>query len=576
MMTNEELLDLQYRILNHEKKGNTEIRVFKDGKVIPYFCSTDKEFIARGLEEIKAKTQAYVGINPRTGLDGSISGVNTLTAICLDIDPVRPKDTGSSPEQHKASIELGNRIVAEQGGGIVVSSGSGCHVYLPLIPVSITDRHVLSDSLRTFNHTIKKLYETKELKIDHIWDLPRVIRLFGSYNSRSARVCGPGGEVTAITRLPLTFNQKAERVINAEAGDETTQKFKRLVKANRYLKELVDGSIAFESPSEADFAFITTLGKANFNEHEITDLWEYNTEGNEEPKKGDIQRVLKDKIEHDTNAFSLLSCTNKYYDSLKDRRMGIRTGFRTLDEMISGLKDGKFIIIGARPGTGKTTLVTQILTNIAEQGIPCLFFPTEVGAEPIVDKILARKCEIALKKFQNGTFNEADVAKIQDMKPYIKNLPLTIYEDFGLNIDKYEQTIDKFAPKVVVLDYFQVLKWTDSANLGEKEETVKRIKKITKDRGITTICLSQLNRGSQGSSGKASLAELKGTAALEELADVVIQMYKSDKIIQNPIIIDMIVTKSKYSATGNIVLKFDETIGKFLEDESNEQAKKEV
>ncbi len=579
-MDAKELLHKQNEILAHEGKGYTEIRVFKktaEGKTyaIPTFCKDEAEFIRIGLEKIASKEQSYVGINPRAKPSGTIMDINALSCLVIDIDPVRPKETGSTVEQLEASIALGTRISEELGGGTVVSSGSGCHVYLPIEPIEVVDRECLTDSLRKWNHAIKENYGTKDLKIDHIFDLPRVIRLFGSFNDRSQRWCGPISESPSqVKRLNLTFSQTPEKkAVSIKTSSEAESKLSRLVKANRYLKELVEGSIAFESKSEADFAFIATLGKANFNEEEITNLWEYNKAGNDEPKKGDIKRVLKDKIERDIKAFSLGTQASSYFDTLKERRMGIRTGFKTLDEMISGLKDGKFIIIGGRPGQGKTSLLMQIVVNIAEQGIPCLVFPTEVGPEPLIDKILARKCQIPLKKFQNGTFNESDVSKINDMRPYIQSLPLTIYDDFSLDIDKYEQTIDKFAPKIVVLDYFQALKWKDPSVLAEKEEAVKRIKQITKDRNIITLCMSQLKRGDKGGKGKADLAELKGTSTLEEFGDVICQMYQSPELIQHPKIVDLVVTKSKYSATGNIVLKFDETMGTFTEDEINDQAR---
>ena len=137
-------------------------------------------------------------------------------------------------------------------------------------------------------------------------------------------------------------------------------------------------------------------------------------------------------------------------------------------------------------------------------------------------------------------------------------------------MDRYEEEIDKYAPKIVCLDYFQALKWKDSSNLGEKEEAVRRLKKITKDKNIVTICLSQLNRGSQANGGKASQAELKGTAALEEYADAIGQMYTGEGL-GYPVPIDLIITKSKYSATGPIALKFKKTTADFIEDESNDR-----
>ena len=560
-MDMKELLNYQYEVLNHEGKGLTEIRVFEP-KVQTFFCKGKEEFIKTAMSLSGFDT--YVGVQPRTREAGDISSIDTLNTIVFDVDPVRPKDTASTDEQHKAAIELANRITKDIGGGLVVSSGSGAHAYVPITPIKVENREELTNSLREFNQKIKAKYATKELKIDNIFDLPRVIRLLGSNNSRSDRQCVPIGPMGPIPRLTLSFNQTPKTATKPTEiyTDELTQRFQRLCRTNKRLKELSEGSVAFESASEADMAFVATLCTAQFTINEVKALWEYNARGNKEPKKGDVERIFDKVFESkDAKAYNLTNNSSAYFSNLAYRRMGIRTGFNALDEKISGLKDGKIYIMAARPGTGKTTIAMQILTNIAEQGIPCLMFPTEVGAEPLIDKILSRKCEISLTKFQNGTFTKEDVSKIEEMKDYVSSLPLTIYDDFGLGIDAYETQIDKYAPKVVCLDYFQSLKFTDPNSVGEKEDAVRRIKKLTKDRNIVTICMSQLNRNN---TGKAGMAELKGTGALEEFADVICQMYRGEGH-NYPVPIDMIVTKSKYSSTGPISLLFSTTIAKLEE-----------
>lgn len=565
MMSKREQLQLQYETLAHKEGEFTEIRLLPSAK--SFFCTNKEQFVETALPLLEeGKENVYVGINPRaTNSPGTVSSIPRLTTIVIDIDPVRPKDAPSSDEQHVGAIELANRIRKDFGRGTVVSSGSGAHLYLPIQPLEVKDARLLSESLKKYYDAIKEKYENEKYKFDHIWDLPRIIRCWGSTNLKSKRVCSPVS-VVDTTRAASVFNQEPkQKEIVIETTDELTQKFQRLCKTNKRLRDLTQGGIAFESKSEADFAFVSILSKAQFSIGEIKALWEYNTSGNPEPKKNDVERMY-DKLspDRDSKAFSLANNHKDYYMGISSRRMGIRSGFNTLDEMISGFKEGKIYIFGARPGTGKTTLATQILTNMAEQGIPCLFFPTEVGAEPIIDKIISRKCSIELKKFQNGTFKDKDVYNIEQTRDYISNLPLTIYEDFGLDIDKYEQEIDKYAPKVVCLDYFQALKWKDAASVGEKEDAVRRIKKLTKDRNIITICLSQLNRTN---TGKVGMSELKGTGALEEYADVIGQAYKSDKVDVYPVPVDLIITKSKYSATGNIPLDFDVTHAHFKENE---------
>lgn len=566
-MDAKELLELQYDTLNHKDGEITEIRTLPDSHSL--FAHSKAEFVKLG-QTVLTKN-AYVGINPRKmAAPGKLDTIPRLACLVIDIDPVRPKDTPSTPEAHASAIALGNRIATDIGTPVVVSSGSGAHVYIPIEGVDVHLPLELTDSLRNWFNRIKEKYETKELKLDPIFDLPRIIRLWGSHNSKSNRRCELLGPLASVPRLAYSFNQtpKAKKHVQEVITDELTQKFNRLCRTNKRLKEIAEGTIAFESKSEADYEFIALLCRSQFTIDEVKALWEYNKGGNSEPKKGDIERVFG-KVEdtRDEKAYSLSNNSSGYFSNLAYRSMGIRSGFNYLDELISGFKEGKIYIMAARPGTGKTSLGMQILANMAEKGVPCLMFPTEVGAEPLIDKIISRKCEIALKKFQNGTFTKEDVSKIEEMKGYIQGLPLTIYDDFGLDIDAYEKQIDKYAPKVVCLDYFQALKWKDPASVGEKEEAVRRIKKLTKDRNIVTICMSQLNRNN---TGKAGMAELKGTGALEEYADVITQMYKGEGH-NYPTPIDMIVTKSKYSATGPINFLFKNTTAEFVEDDAQNQ-----
>lgn len=570
-MNLKDILSFQYKLLGHENGKTTEIRFLPSA--VSYFPKSEEEFIEAGQEAIKEGKEAgegvYVGAHQRSDAKpGRADTIPAISALVFDIDPIRPKDAPSTDEQLKQATELGLRIAGAEGG-YAASSGSGSHVYIPILRTDVVNSEALTESLSDYFRQIKDKYATPGLKFDSIFDLPRVIRLFGSHNHKSNRVCLPLGPLSIPKRLELKFNQTAKELIKVDTNQsEIDQKFARLRKTNKYLDDLAKGMVVCGdgSPSDADFAFVSTLRKAQFSEQEIRDVWHHNVRGNEEPKKGDIERIFK-KVQPDTDsrAFSLANNVGSYYSALGDRKMGIRTGFQEFDEMVSGLKDGKLYIIGARPTTGKTTFITQVLAHIAEQGIPCLFFPTEVGAEPIIDKIISRKGQIELKKFQNGTFSTADVSKAAELREYLKGLPLTIYEDFGLNIDRFEQEVDIYAPKVVVLDYFQALKWNDPSSVGEKESAVRRIKKITKDRNIITIALSQLTRSKEGTS-KVSLSELKGTGALEELGDVIAQMYRDDDGKPTyPIPVSLVVTKSKYSATGTIHIDFDNTFCSFKE-----------
>ncbi len=243
--------------------------------------------------------------------------------------------------------------------------------------------------------------------------------------------------------------------------------------------------------------------------------------------------------------------------------MGIRTGFDSLDEMISGLKKQKLYVLGARPNTGKTTLLTQVLTNLAEMNMSCLFYPTEVGSEPIFDKIVSRKTGINLKKFQNGSFLESDYEKIDGIRAQIEKLPLIVVEDFATTLDVIDQGIKKYAPGVVCVDYFQALKWNDPDSVGEKADAVRRFKQLAGDHDVPILLASQLNRTDEG---KPTLKSLKATGALEEFGDVVAFLFR-DTALSYPVKATLSVQKSKYSAVGDIPMDFFSSVCEFKEGE---------
>lgn len=562
----EELLGNQYEILGHGLvEGFTEIRDIKESR--SYFCSSKEEFIhtAKGL----CSRDIYVGVNPRGSHSGQAKDVSYISCLVLDIDPIRPKGTASSEEQHTAALALGNKIKQDLVHCWTADSGSGCHVYFPIEPTKVVSLENLTREAKAWSDGLRKEYATPTLALDAIHDLPRIIRIWGSFNNKSKRLCTPLEQVSSFKREPCPFEQKAppsKKPVSTADLSQTEIRFNALAASNKRLAELVDGSLSFVSRSEADFAFVNLLTEAHFSYDEIVQLGPKNVKGKlSGPEyERDVKLIMGKAAEKDQgNSVSLIRNSQDYYSSLRTRSMGIRTGIEPLDEMISGLKKQKLIITGGIPGDGKTSLNIQILTHIAENGEKCLLFPTEVGAHPIFDKIVSSKTGVSIKKFQNGSFTEEDFRKIESVKPRIEKIPLIVIEDFGLTIEKVEEGIRQYGPSVVALDYFQAMKWDNIESVNEKADAVRKLKQLAGDYHLTILLYSQLSR----QDGK-----LKGTAALDEFADVIMYLRTENRgTVPRQVVLD--VTKSKYSSTGPIFLNFHANVCKFEVSDRNVEAK---
>lgn len=546
----------QRELLRHDL-GLTEIRTVEDGK--QWFCKSPEEFKATLEKNKLLERNCYIGVNPRRIESGVMDAVSHMTSVVLDIDPVREKDTASTPEQHTAAINLAKKI-SEDLSGYVVSSGSGAHVYLPIEPIEVKNHKALTESVKDWFTLVKKKYATNDLKIDAIYDLPRIIRLWGSYNQRSNRPCCPLPEQRLPSRKGWKFSQEL-RVKEVVASDKRLEskdspavsRFNKMCLINPSLGKIMRQDARFESKSEADFAFVSILVKAHFTPEEIKELIVLNPMGRRDPdaRGGDVDRIIEKVINNGLETVSLVNNSGRYTQSLSTRGVGIPTGFKTLDDMISGLKAQKVYLFAARPTEGKTTIITQILSNVAEKGYNCVYFPTEVGAEPIYDKIVSRRTKISLRKFQNGDFDEKDRKTIEAVMPSVKQLPLAIVEDFSLTDEKIEQVIIDTCPDVVAIDYIQAMRYDSDDVVRQMSQYVLNIKKLACNYNIPIILASQLKRGD----GKRDLSALKGTGALEELTDVVaFGSVTSDKYTYpKKFILDIM--KSKYSETG--IIEFD-------------------
>ena len=76
---------------------------------------------------------------------------------------------------------------------------------------------------------------------------------------------------------------------------------------------------------------------------------------------------------------------------------GLQTGFRGFDSMIpAGLHESDMMIIAARPGVGKTSLLMGILSNMAKSGKSGVFFSIEMARMAIVKKLLCIEAEVPI------------------------------------------------------------------------------------------------------------------------------------------------------------------------------------
>ena len=91
----------------------------------------------------------------------------------------------------------------------------------------------------------------------------------------------------------------------------------------------------------------------------------------------------------------------------KGSTKGTKTGFSGVDKMLVEMGKGDFIIVGARPGMGKTSFALNIATNVAKNSKKAVaIFSLEMSGEQLVTRLLSGEALVDNMKLRSGELSD--------------------------------------------------------------------------------------------------------------------------------------------------------------------------
>ncbi len=257
------------------------------------------------------------------------------------------------------------------------------------------------------------------------------------------------------------------------------------------------------------------------------------------------EKLLLDVTNRDvhTNEQSLEDIMSDLYEELGeqaangDKPMGVMTGFPTVDETLLGLRPGQMIVIGARPGVGKTSFALNLATNAAFAGASVAMFSLEMSKIEIAQRLLAAHARIGLQEIRSGRIKDDQWPQILEATNELSKLDIMIDDTPGTTITeiraKARRILRGKENGVVIIDYLQLVsppaggRHSDS-RANEVSEMSRGIKIMAKDLEVPVIALSQLNRTVENRTGKRpQLSDLRESGSIEQDADVVALLDRS-------------------------------------------------
>jgi replicative DNA helicase len=268
-----------------------------------------------------------------------------------------------------------------------------------------------------------------------------------------------------------------------------------------------------------------------------------------------------------------------------DSFSGLPTGLAQLDSMLGCLRPGNLVVVGARPGVGKTGFLLQMARHIAaglKHPITCGVMSLEMSADELVLRWMAREAALDHMKLLTANMENHEWLRLVNASQSICKWPVVI-DDAPMTIGELRSRarfmVREQGVRALFVDYLQLVRVGGTATERTREREVSEVssalKAIAKELRVPLVAAAQLNRGSARREDRTpKLIDLRESGSIEQDADAIMFLHRDpDAALQaDREETKLILAKNRHGPTGVIGLRFHSEQAWFEEDDGNGNA----
>ncbi|MDW8051382.1 MAG: replicative DNA helicase [Armatimonadota bacterium] len=266
--------------------------------------------------------------------------------------------------------------------------------------------------------------------------------------------------------------------------------------------------------------------------------------------------------------------------------LGVSTGYRELDRMLSGLQPSELIILAARPSVGKTSLAINIAEHVALRARKAVaIFSLEMAAEQLVQRMLCSQAAVSAQRLRRLQLGAEEWLRLQQAAERLFDAPIYIDDSGSLSPMEMRAKCRRLKARLagrelglIVVDYLQLMRSHRRMENRNQEigEIARALKQIAREFHVPVLVLSQLSRSIERRENKRPmLSDLRDSGSIEAEADVVMFIHREeyyrdappadlppDQIHQQEV--EIIIAKQRNGPTGRVKLLFQPDFSRFV------------
>jgi replicative DNA helicase len=284
---------------------------------------------------------------------------------------------------------------------------------------------------------------------------------------------------------------------------------------------------------------------------------------------------------------------DKYFEAQPDQAEGalkpsemphVPSGFVALDDYLGGFQRSDLVIVAGRPSMGKTSLALNIARNAAVEHNACVaMFSLEMSRESLVERLVSSEAYVNSRKIRLHSETPEEEKRIMDAIGILSEAPIYIDDSPQNRVIEmrskakrlhFERNIN-----LIIIDHLGLVQGDTRIDnrVQEISYITRSLKVMARELNIPVMVVSQLSRASEWrASHKPQLSDLRDSGSIEQDADVVLFIYRDEYYYDEEAwakehpneeypagIAEVIIAKHRNGPTGEIKLRFQNTLAKF-------------
>ncbi|WP_373650582.1 replicative DNA helicase [Schlesneria sp. DSM 10557] len=348
---------------------------------------------------------------------------------------------------------------------------------------------------------------------------------------------GDAHRATLAAMIELADEQRPVDVLTVGDRLSETGKLGELPDGVNYLLELLDQAESFGAEHVAEWiSIINSKASLRRLQRGLEDLLKLTeSHASIEGVRSSLLRLAEDLPQVGCRREKLMSdVVHEYVDGLaRGEAETMRVGIPAIDRAIGGVAPGELIIIGGRPGQGKSLSALQWVEQATMHGVPAMIVSEEMSAISLAKRTVQR----IMPTDVNGWSADLERLKYEAQQHFAGRAPLLVAESCG-SVDVAERAIAsavrRHGVKIVAVDYAQLLKGAGSSKYEQVSDVSTRMKRVATKHEIVVLLLAQLSRSIESrQSAVPQLSDLRDSGQLEQDADVILFIQWPAKVDPN-------------------------------------------